>query len=330
MQSKSSPTSVAPPGLPRRVAWTRYGSHLGLTLFGLMAGVAGAEVLLRTVSPDETFGAARELPWMRATHGFTIDPAFGFRPVFGRDYQATGTRRNAYSQAKADSVERVLYIGDSVTRRGRIVRALESVYGDTRYEFWNAGVESFNTVQEVEYYRRYNRPLRPDHIILTFHNNDFGTTPVTFRDDRGRLVVYEPGTPELELSPLLFRYSMIYRLIVGFTLNAGKDDIAYEDEVRDALRQLKRMAASDGARLTVLVLPILKEFGTWSPEERRRHAAAIRILRDLDIRHYDLLPPLERALELGVDPMETPGDPWHPSDDVAAFFASYLSERGVL
>jgi hypothetical protein len=45
-----------------------------------------------------------------------------------------------------------------------------------------AGVESFNTVQEVAYDRSFNRFIRLDHVILTFHLNDFETTPVAFRE----------------------------------------------------------------------------------------------------------------------------------------------------
>jgi hypothetical protein len=133
------------------------------------------------------FGGARNFPSSGAARDnlstFVIDPDFGFRPILpSGSYTRFGTLANGYAEAKRPGVTRLLFIGDSVTRRGHIVEALKSHYGSQEYEYWNAGVESFNTVQEVEYYRRFNRAIQPDHVILTFHLNDFETTPVWFRE----------------------------------------------------------------------------------------------------------------------------------------------------
>ena len=54
-------------------------------------------------------------------------------------------------------------------------------------EWWNAGVEGFGTRQEMLFYARFNRPLRPDHVVLTIHNNDLTPTPIVFFDEDGRL-----------------------------------------------------------------------------------------------------------------------------------------------
>src|SRR5262249_23296537 len=129
----------------------------------------GVEVFHRLRAPYRAFGGASELTQFRyggpgGLSTFVIDPTFGFRPVLGEGpYTRFGTLANDYAAAKPPGVQRLLFIGDSVTHRGLIVDALRAEYGAQQYEYWNAGVEAFNTVQEVEYYRRFNRPIHPDH-----------------------------------------------------------------------------------------------------------------------------------------------------------------------
>ena len=173
-------------------------------------------------------------------------------------------RTQRYAAAKPPGVNRLLFIGDSVTHRGQIVEALRAVYGSQKYEYWNAGVESFNTVQEVEYYRRFNRAINPDHVILTFHLNDFETTPVAFREADGTLVVFAPNWPVRRLNPWLFQHSYTYRYWLGLVTpkkTARSEIIA---EVRASLTDLQRMVGVDRARLTVLVLPILRPYSDGS------------------------------------------------------------------
>ncbi len=52
-------------------------------------------------------------------------------------------------------MQRVLFLGDSVTARGGIIAELASLYGNEQFEYWNAGVESYDTCQEVRYFERY-------------------------------------------------------------------------------------------------------------------------------------------------------------------------------
>ena len=58
-------------------------------------------------------------------------------------------------------------------------------------EYWNAGVEGYSTLQELEYYRRYLAGIQADHVVLVFHLNDFVTTPVTLRDGERIISVRE-------------------------------------------------------------------------------------------------------------------------------------------
>ena len=201
---------------------------IGSVLGGFVFAVLLAECLLRSFSMNSGFMAARELAQFRQNAAlgsqFTIDPELGFMPKLGinPEYNEFGTITNSYSIAEKNGKERLLFIGDSVTARGQIVSALRTLYGEQKFEFWNAGVESFNTIQEVNYYLKYNAKISPNHVILTFHMNDFETTPVAF-ESGNKLVVYAPNMPATNINPLLFRYSMIYRLILGSTIDLGKE-----------------------------------------------------------------------------------------------------------
>ena len=299
--------------------------------------ILGIEVFQRYLGPYRAFGAAQELPQFRqeALDGraaFVIDPNFGFRPLLGDGpYTSFGTLANSYATAKPPGLSRLLFIGDSVTHRGHIVDALRAEYGSRLYEYWNAGVESFNTVQEVEYYRLFNRPVHPDHIILTFHLNDFETTPVVFKDPDGTLVVFAPNWPVQHLNPWLFQHSYTYRYWLGLVTPKKEERSDIIEQVRASLADLKRMAAVDGSQLTVLVLPILQPVSDWKPEYRDYRSLILGILQSQRIRYFDLLEPLDRALADGVVVAET-GDKqfWHPSREAASYFAKYLGTQHLL
>jgi hypothetical protein len=299
--------------------------------------VVAIEVFHRFRAPYRALGGAQELPqFRRGAPGqlstFTVDPAFGFRPILGSGgYTRFGTLANGYSEAKLPGVIRLLFIGDSVTRRAQIVEALRTQYGSQRYEYWNAGVESFNTVQEVRYYKQFNRPIQPDHVILTFHLNDFETTPVAFREADGTLVVYAPNRPIQRLNPWLFRHSYTYRYWLGLLSSRKAARSAIIDEVRASLADLQRVVAADHGRLTVLVLPILRPLNDWKPEYREYRRLILEMLESLSIRHFDLLTPLNQALADRVVVTEAGDDLfWHPSHEVASYFAKYLRTQQLL
>jgi hypothetical protein len=300
--------------------------------------IATMEVSQRLVQSHRGMGGAREMTHFRhgnhetiSTH-FMVDPEFGFRPILpSQRYSRFGTLRNDYPDIKQPGVTRLLFIGDSVTRRGQIVGALRARYPSKKYEFWNAGVESFNTVQEVAYYREFNRAIKPDHVILTFHLNDFETTPVAFRDSNGSLVVYAPNLPLRRLSPWLFEHSYAYRFWLGLVSARRSERTEIIAEVRTSFAELQRLLAEDNIKLTVLVLPILTAQSDWKPHYQEYRRLILGILESLKIRHFDLLKPLNDALADGTVTTEA-GDTafWHPSPEVAVYFAQYLHAAGLL
>jgi len=278
---------------------------------------------------------ASEQPWFRnndkAVREFQVDAELGFIPLMGgKSYTEFGTLRNDNPVEKRGDVRRVLFLGDSVTKRQKITKPLEALYGNESYRFWNAGVTSFNTTQELNFYRRYNAALKPDEVILFFHLNDFETTPVAFRDDAGRFVVYSPHTPLTRINRPLLIYSYLYRMYVNASLSRKKERPDFSDEVKTSLSQLRDMLSAGNVSFKVVLLPILNPTEQWTTREKTSRANIIRILGELNIASFDLLEIMNKALEEKVMVQESPGDHWHPSAEMGKRFAMYLFEQGLL
>ncbi len=319
----------------------RVAGSLALIIIIAVAAVALSEIYLRRIEANSGFQLGHELRWMRRNKAdlaqvFTIDPDFGFRPILGNElYNEYGTLNNGYRLEASPGVARLLFVGDSVTRRGRIVDALKEAYGEGRFEYWNAGVESFNTAQEVQYYIRYNSIIKPDHVILTFVYNDFGTTPIAFFNRENKLVVYAPNASCGEVNPWLFRHSYLYRFIRGNQLAAQPD---YLDsvrtmgisEVRRSLEELGELLDRDGIAFTVLILPKLKPPEQWEPYEREQRTAVIRIVEELNIKYFDLYAVVTEAIKEGIRPGETSRDHWHPGPELSRKIAGYLYRNRLL
>ncbi|MFH0944768.1 MAG: hypothetical protein V2A76_06180 [Planctomycetota bacterium] len=317
-------------GSSRRVCWLK---KVALALAATVVTLALGELALRWLSPYGLFAAGRELHWKRESPRdlsgqYVIDPAFGFRPVLGARYSEYGTLKNEYELEKDPARQRLLFIGDSATARRRIDTALRNVYGSEGFEYWNAGVESFNTPQEVRYYEQFNRAIKPDHVILTFHNNDFETTPVAFYDD-GKLVVFSPHGRLGRISRTLFEHCILYRIVLGAWFLGGKQDEEIAAEVRDSLARLRELTREDGIPLTVLLLPIMKPLDKWTPQEEKNHKQAREILDALRIRTFDLTAPMVEALKAGVEIQQIENDHWHPTHKVSRWFAEYLQREGL-
>lgn len=297
---------------------------------GALALCEGVLRIVETFTTRRVVGGFGELTLPQGERAWTMDPAFGFRPILGTSsYNQFGTRPNHYSPEKRPGVERLLFIGDSVTHRGRIIEALRRIYGDEKYEYWNAGVESFDVIQEVMFYKLANARLRPDHVILTFHNNDLEVTPIVVIGADGK-ATYSPARALTGRNPWLLEHVHLYRLWVNavFRASGGRDAVVRDTNA--SLRELAGMLERDRIEFTVLVLPILRPFGRWSASARQKRNEALAMLREQRIRYVDLLPVMQKALRQGIECQESPGDPWHPSDAISRVFAESLKEKGLL
>jgi len=249
--------------------------------------VSAIEIYLRIRYPYDAFNAASELYELRKFSKkwnlheiYTVDPKFGFRPILGTHmYSKYGTISNSYTFKKPAQKRRLLFIGDSVTQAGHIINGLRKLYGEEEFEYWNAGVGSFNTIQEVNFYKAYNHTIQPDHVILTFHLNDFETTPVAFYDKNNNLNVYAPKLPLRSLNPWLFKSSYLYRFLIGLKTIPWKDRKKYDneiyEEVKKSLSELKEILNSDSIDLTIIIHPPYQYSKKWTNETKYAHAKAV-------------------------------------------------------
>jgi hypothetical protein len=317
----------------------RIGLKLALVLASVCVALLACEIALHILYPYRTFRAGYELPWMRFNQDanlakvFTVDPELGFRPVLGSAlYNDQGTLVNGYALAKQPGRTRVLFLGDSIAQRGRIVAELRALYGEQGYEYWNAGVESYNTVQEVRFYQRYNRPIHPDRVVLLFCSNDFETTPIAYFNAENRLVVISPARSSRQLSPWLFQHSMLYRIWLGVSGQLGRRDEsgAIAAEVRDSLRDLSAELAAQHIAFSVLFVPYLDDQARWPGKARRALESIGAICRELGIDSLDLYPALAGTMTDWRAAREAANDLIHPGEQAARLMAVYARARHIL
>lgn len=297
----------------------------GGALFGLVAG----ETALRILKPPAASGGIQQtlFPVGQRTD-YTPDDECGYLPkINGAEYGAQGCLFNDYPLEKTAGKTRVLFVGDSVTHRGRMITPLRRLYGEKGYEYWNAGVESFNTAQEVVLYRRYNHLIKPDLVVLTFHNNDFMQTPLVYREN-GKLQLLTPLHDRNHINTWLFEYSWIYRCYVGRGWKSDQEEKAVR--VRENLVELQKLVSAGGGRLKVVLLPLMKPLKDYDQGENWSRQHILAIVKELNLDAIDLAPALEEILPQNKQVVETAGDYWHPSQWAADHFAEVLYRQNLL
>jgi len=319
--------------MPRRFSVTL--ARLGVLSATTVLALVGAELAVRLLAPVPDLFPHWQWQAMPEDEEveYVVDADLGFRPVLGSgEYSEFGTVINDYPVEKTEGVRRVLFVGDSVTHRWRIQRVLLNRCRDRPVEFWNAGVEAFNTGQEVEYYLRFNHRIRPDHVTLVFHNNDFVATPVAFRNDGGELVVMNPHAYMSKTNVGLARWSHLYRhyLSARIARLRADDPITTAAETRAAIERLQAELASDGIDFDAVLVPVFKPPSEWTAYEKRSRELSLEIFAALEIPVFDLIGALESAARDGVELTEAPGDFWHPSDEVARRAGRHLIRAGYL
>lgn len=319
---------------PRRSVRTR----LLLAVVAIVAALLAAEAAVRALMPPgvllsptaiATFAAraAAERDMIQA------DDELGHAPVLGgRVYDEHGLLRDGALRAgvgKHAGVPRLLFLGDSVTRRASLVaplRAFAAASGADG-ELLNAGVESWNPVQEVAGYFRSQQRLGADHVVLSLHNNDLTETTVMCQRD-GVLTLCNPGR-FVPVDPAWYGRSILYQLYVhGRHENGVRPDryLGRADDVERALARLRDEVVGRGARLTILVLPILAAEHDWLPHERASRDRCLQIVRRLGVPHCDLQPACEELAAAGLPVRVTPNDSFHPNDACSAALAFAAAE----
>jgi hypothetical protein len=280
----------------------------------------------RLLSPDaiDLFAerAAREATMIRP------DDELGHAPVPGGEwYDEHGVLRLS-PRADGDGPESTfLFLGDSVTRRGSLIKPLAELWNGGKATFWNAGVESWNPTQEVAGYFRSQRSLKPQRIVLTLHNNDLTESTVACLKN-GVLTLCNPGS-FVPVDPAWYRRSILYELLVHFrhTDRLRPEHYTFrEREVEAALARLRDDAASDGALFSIVLLPIFAAPDAQQPHERRAREQELAMLERLRVPFVDLQPVCDEIANAGLDVRVTPTDPYHPDDACGAMLAAAAAD----
>ena len=263
---------------------------------------------------------------------FIKDDLLGYIPAMGvnSSYNEYGVRHNNYTLANPEGWRRTLFMGDSIIGYGFTQKALQELTEGKPIEYWNAGVFGYSTAQEVMFYKRFNRPVKPNLVVLGFCLNDFDGTPVLLLNNEGGNVMVSPYLGQEYYNAWLFKNSVIYRLYLsakaGFTGRAG-----LEGDVKKYLAELKGISQEDDFNLQVVIYPILKTEADWPSSYLQQHEQIIRVLKELDIVYYDLKPLLNETLK--SHPVNwvqlTEGDYFHPSQQFSGIIANHLLAQGL-
>lgn len=266
----------------------------------------------------------------------TADDQLGHAPVLGGPvYDEHGLLRAfplRSGVAKQPDVPRLLFLGDSVTRRASLVaplRAFADASGQPA-EVLNAGVESWNPAQEVAGYFRSQQPLAADRVVLSLHNNDLTESTVMCLRD-GRLTLCNPGS-FVPVDVAWYGRSILYQLYVHgrHTDRLRPEHYLFRaDDVERALVRLRDEVQGRGGELTILVLPIFAAERDWQPHERASRARGLEIVQRLGVASVDLQPACEALAGAGLPVRVAPTDPYHPNDACSAALAHAAADAAL-
>ena len=236
------------------------------------------------------------LPSSRIRFVYDGDPRGYFGPGNQVDHHTNslGFRGGEFSQEKPRDTVRFLFLGDSFTfgegvrdedtlpEEFRRVELNRNAFPGKQVEALNLGVGGFNTTQEAALLRDRGIALRPDRIIVDYSLND--AEPALFfrnrsggieRRDRELEVPEYLGSPATP-TPLSFLRltSLAYRAY--WNLAATRRTVEYYkdlyragspgwDQTRAALSDIAATARTGGAKVTVMIFPVLFHLNSGYP-----------------------------------------------------------------
>jgi len=305
-------------------------------LFVLVTGsiffVVG-EVLSRAYNlPDRVNGLPRRF------FVASDDPhlGYGLRPGLETSVRGIAVRVNRFglrgpevAQRAAPGVHRVLALGDSATfGEGlaeedafpvRLERELTARRGEP-YEVLNAGVQGYNTENELAFLRKRGLAFEPETVVVGFNLNDFDYAPVMgpmgilTRDPGARVSTWSPAN--ISEFYVVLRWLIVTRgRFLGAQANAAhairqpgepfvdldryvsalrKQYYAHPNDGRwqtmvDSLQGLGELARQDGLRLVIAIIPDGDQFGD-SPSSLIPQQKVLAICRDAGLDCIDLYP----------------------------------------
>ena len=256
------------------------------------------------------------------------DPRFDSRGYLGPDgrieyrINSAGLRGPEFSPVRPPDVRRLLLLGDSVTfgegvrypdtMGARIGTVLEDAWSPQRIEVINAGVQGFDTEQEVALYHSL-RGREPDTVVLVFFLNDAMESSETIR--------WQERTTGVEPSGLA-RVSRAWQLWAGSRrqsqgqaryLNSLRESLRPGpgwDTCRSSLREFAGATQADGVRGIVAIFPLLWRLDATYPFEDV-HEQIVALCHESDCEVIDLLDSFRG--QVATDLWVHPTDP-HPNE----------------
>jgi len=146
--------------------------------------------------------------WREPQESYQYDPTVGHKLVPGqRSFthsfpvvtNSYGMRDREFSAEPSPDIVRILCLGDSLTFGDGVavedtypkqLEALLSQEGTINYEVINAGVPSYDTWQEVAYFKERGVRLKPNTVVIGFYANDVVPKPAVvsaYLSERGTL-----------------------------------------------------------------------------------------------------------------------------------------------
>jgi len=267
----------------------------------LVVGLEGGARVLESRAPQPPAVEDYIWDWQQKWDGefYTMrSDGVGWPPweKFNRD----GVRDRTHALEKPQGVERVVFLGDSVTFGDGLqpAEAFPQLIQE-RLDGMGPGVEVFNlalwgwsTRQERIAYRRIARPYGPDHVVLGVCLNDIPelqnnlTRPprlVSLLHRRSALVRRIVDAPGREIRSVeeLFRAADSRKVRLGF------------ERLFSEVRALRDEVRADGATLTVVIFPFRFQLLPDAPPPTAQERI-VAFCVAADIPHVDLLPELRR------------------------------------
>lgn len=151
-------------------------------------------------------------------------------------------------------------------------------------------------------------------VIIGFCLNDFIPGFIALKKNH-KMVLYDINDDVwLEVNPFLISHSHLYRLIMGTVIankskfitgtirNLDQRGIDYDTilpkqyyTVYSSLEEIKRITSQKHIPLLLVILPFLKDFYQYAPQEKDQYNAILNIVQELQIPYIDMRPCFENA-----------------------------------
>jgi hypothetical protein len=242
-----------------------------------------------------------------------------------------GLRDREYSETKSRDTYRVVMLGDSTTLgwgvpiEQTIPKILErelnrtGVPGYQNCEVLNAGVGNYDTVQEVEHYRVYDRVFHPDLVILDYFINDAEPVPVehnTALVGRSYLAAFAVSRYDalLQFAGLRPEWNEYYA-------DLYMDGRPGLQAAQEALISLARMTRAEGSGILVTMIPELHQINGSYPFANEQQ----KIKDVLESQRVSVIDLIEGLRGYGQESTlwATPTDP-HPNGKANALIAAQI------